>query len=103
MAISDLDELRRRMRAVERPGIARAETSVRRRWKNHASARLEQVFGDEATRALAAEFEVDEAAIRRALNGAEAGISLPWIVEAMLERRPDLLARYVRSLLDDLE
>lgn len=103
--ISDLSDMRARYQALERPGVAKAQSSKKRIWKNRASARLAQVLADETSNRAVAEacFEADESALRRALNGAEAGLSLAWILEAMLDNRPDLLKRYLRSFLDDLE
>jgi hypothetical protein len=103
--ISDIGDLTARVRALQGPGVKSAVPSAKRRWKNHASVRLGTTLANEKSgRGTAAElFDSDESALRRALNGGESGLSLAWILEAMLERRPDLLRIYLLSLLEDLE
>ncbi len=56
----------------------------------------------EPTRELARIIDCDESAVRRA-KVAGVGLPLPWWLEALIERRPDLAKRWLESVLDDIE
>lgn len=103
MSISDLSELRRRAQAAARPGVARAESSNRRRWKKCAIERFERDIVaelDGSTREFAsATLEVDESAIRRP----EHSLPTAWWIEAMIERDPDRLLRWIDGIIGDIE
>src|SRR5688500_9833367 len=112
MSVHDLDELRRRARDLDRkrdregPGLAKGTASdARRVWKNRASERLELVVLESgmSTREFAAQLSCSEAALRRATHGGDSGLPLPWWLETLVEKHPDLAARFVRTVLEDIE
>lgn len=100
-----LDDLEREaLRLAGKPGIRKAEPSERRRFEVMARARLEQLVaasGRSRSDFASELLDVDESAVRRAIQGG-VGLPLPWWLEAIIERDPELAAEYLAGALNDV-